>query len=68
MSDVIFSGSKNRNPMHAASVTLTFDNADNYLKIPYQTVSVKRRLYKTRNVKGAVRETAGCNGGGKNDG
>ena len=47
MSDVIFSGSKNRNPMHAASVTLTFDNADNYLKIPYQTVSVKRRLYKT---------------------
>ena len=47
MSDVIFSGSKNRNPMHAASVTLTFDNSDNYLKIPYQTVSVKRRLYKT---------------------
>lgn len=47
MSDVIFSGSKNRQPMHVASVTLTFDNTDNYLNIPYKTVSVKRRLYKT---------------------
>ena len=47
MSDVIFSGSKNRQPMHAASVNLTFDNTDNYLNIPYKTVSVKRRLYKT---------------------
>ena len=47
MSDVIFNGSKNRNPMHVASVTLTFDNTDNTLNIPYNTVSVKRRLYKT---------------------
>ena len=47
MADVIFAGSKNRNPMHAASVSLTFDNSDNYLKLPYNQVSVKRRLYKT---------------------
>ena len=47
MADVIFSGSKNRKNMHAASVSLTFDNTDNYLKIPYANVSVKRRLYKT---------------------
>ena len=47
MSDVIFGGSKTRNPMHVASVSLTFDNSDNYLKIPYTSVSVKRRLYKT---------------------
>ena len=47
MSDVIFSGSKNRSPMHVASITLTFDNKDNYLKVPYNLVSVKRRLYKT---------------------
>ncbi len=47
MSDVIFGGSKNRSPMHAASVTLTFDNQDNYLKVPYASVSIKRRLYKT---------------------
>ncbi len=47
MSDVIFGGSKNRNPMHVASVALTFDNSDNYLKVPYNTICVKRRLYKT---------------------
>ena len=46
MSDIIFSGSKNRNPLNVASVTLTFDNNDNYLNIPYNTVSVKRRLYR----------------------
>ncbi len=47
MSDVIFAGSKSRKGLHAASVALTFDNSDNYLKIPYSNVSVKRRLYKT---------------------
>ena len=45
MSDVIFSGSKSRKPLNVASVTLTFDNTDNFLNIPYKTVSVKRRLY-----------------------
>ena len=47
MADVIFGGSKTRKPMHVASVTLTFDNSDNYLKVPFSNVSVKRRLYKT---------------------
>ena len=47
MADVIFGGSKDRNPMHVASVSLTFDNHDHYLNIPYDNVSVKRRLYKT---------------------
>ena len=28
MTDVIFSGSKSRNPMNVASVTLVFDNTD----------------------------------------
>lgn len=46
MSDIIFSGSKNRNPLNVASVTLTFDNSDNYLNMPYNTISVKRRLYR----------------------
>ena len=46
MSDIIFSGSKNRNPLNVASVTLTFDNSDHYLNIPYNNVSVKRRLYR----------------------
>ena len=41
MSDVIFSGSNSRKPLNVASVELTFDNSDNYLKIPYNEVCVK---------------------------
>lgn len=47
MSDVIFSGSKSRNPLNVASVMLTFDNSDNYLNMPYNNVSIKRRVYRT---------------------
>ena len=47
MTDVIFAGSKSRNPLNVASVTLTFDNSDNYLNIPYNEVSVRRRVYRT---------------------
>ena len=47
MSDVIFSGSKSRKPLNVASVSLTFDNSDNYLKVPYSEVSIKRRVYKS---------------------
>ena len=47
MTDVIFSGSKSRNGLNVASVTLIFDNSDNYLKIPYSEVSIKRRVYRT---------------------
>ncbi len=47
MTDVIFSGSKTRNPLNVASVSLTFDNSDNYLNIPYNSVSIKRRAYRT---------------------
>lgn len=47
MSDVIFSGSKSRNPLNVAMVSLTFDNSDNYLNLPYNTVSIKRRAYRT---------------------
>lgn len=46
MSDIIFSGSKNRHPLNVASVSLTFDNSDNYLNLPYNNISVKRRLYR----------------------
>ena len=47
MSDVIFSGSKSRKPLNVASVSLTFDNSDNYLNMPYNTVSIKRRSYRS---------------------
>ncbi len=46
MTDVIFSGSKSRKPVNIASVTLVFDNSDNYLKMPQTEVSIKRRVYK----------------------
>ena len=33
MTDVIFSGSKSRNALNVASVSLTFDNNDNYFTV-----------------------------------
>ena len=47
MSDVIFSGSKNRNALNVATVSLIFDNSDNYINIPYNEITVKRRVYRT---------------------
>ncbi|MBQ9318904.1 MAG: chromosome segregation protein SMC [Bacilli bacterium] len=46
MTDVIFAGSKSRNPMNVATINLIFDNHDHYLPISYDEVSIKRRLYK----------------------
>ena len=46
MTDVIFSGSKSRNPMNVASVSLTFDNSDHYLPLDYDEIEIKRRVYK----------------------
>lgn len=47
MSDVIFSGSKSRNPLNVASVELVFDNSDHYLKVPYTDISIKRKVYRS---------------------
>lgn len=47
MSDVIFSGSKSRKPLNVATVSLTFDNSDNYINLPYNEVTVKRRVYRS---------------------
>ncbi len=46
MTDVIFSGSKSRNGANVASVTLVFDNTDNYFPLSFSEVSIKRRVYK----------------------
>ena len=46
MSEVIFSGSKSRNPLNVASVELVFDNSDHYLNIPYTEISIKRKVYR----------------------
>ena len=47
MSDVIFSGSKSRNPLNVASVELIFDNNDHYLAVPYTDISIKRKVYRS---------------------
>ena len=46
MTDVIFSGSKSINAMNVASISLTFDNSDNFLPLNYDEVEIKRRVYK----------------------
>ena len=46
MTDVIFSGSKSRNPMNVASVTIIFNNEDKYMPLAYDEVEIKRRVYK----------------------
>ena len=47
MSDVIFSGSKSRNPLNVASVELVFDNSDHFLNVRYTELSIKRRVYRS---------------------
>ncbi len=47
MSDVIFSGSASRDSMKKASVILTFDNKDHYLKSEFDELEIKREVYKT---------------------
>jgi len=47
MSDVIFSGSSNRNGLNKASVILTFNNSDKYLSSDFEEIEVKRSIYKS---------------------
>lgn len=46
-SDFIFGGSKSRNPLTRAWVSLTFDNADHYLKSDLSEIEIKRVVYST---------------------
>jgi len=46
MTDIIFSGSKSRNSLNVASVTLVLDNSDNYLPLAFNEISIQRRVYK----------------------
>ena len=45
MTDVIFSGSKTREAQTRASVSLTFDNEDNYLNYDFKELEIKRVLF-----------------------
>lgn len=46
MTDLIFSGSLKRKEASSASVELIFDNKDHFLDLPYNEVSIKRKIYK----------------------
>lgn len=47
MEDVIFAGTQYRKPVGLAQVSLTLDNSDSDLDIPYSQVTVARRLYRS---------------------
>lgn len=47
MTDVIFTGSKSRNGLTRAMVSLTFDNHDHYLNSEFNEIEIKRIVYKT---------------------
>ena len=44
MEDVIFAGSEGENHRNVAEVTLVLDNRDEHLRLPYEEVSVTRRV------------------------
>ena len=46
MEDVIFNGTQSRKPMAYSEVTLTFDNTDGKLNIPFQEVAITRRVFR----------------------
>lgn len=47
MEDVIFAGTELRKSQGYAYVSITFDNSDNSLEIPYEEVKVSRKLYRS---------------------
>ena len=47
MSDIIFSGSKTRDAMNKATVSILFDNSDHSLNSQLSEIEIKRSIYKT---------------------
>jgi chromosome segregation protein len=47
MLDVIFKGSENLPPMAYAQVALTLDNSDHTLPVPFEDVTVSRKIYRS---------------------
>lgn len=47
MEDIIFSGSAAKKSLNVAEVTMVLDNADHYLSLDYEEVSVTRRVYRS---------------------
>ncbi len=47
MTDVIFNGTVSRDPLGYAEVTVVLDNTQNLIDLPYQELSILRRLYRS---------------------
>lgn len=47
MEDIIFGGTEKRKPLSFCEVSLTFDNQNNALPVPYSEVTVTRRVYRS---------------------
>ena len=47
LQDVIFAGTDQRRPLGMAAVSLTLDNSDGELDLPYAEVTVTRRVYRS---------------------
>ena len=47
MEDVIFNGTQLRKALAYSEVTLTFDNTDGLLKVPFTEVAITRRVYRS---------------------
>ena len=47
MQDVIFAGTQSRKPLGYAYVSITLSNEDHVLALPYEEVTVSRRLYRS---------------------
>ncbi|MDR1069918.1 MAG: chromosome segregation protein SMC [Gracilibacteraceae bacterium] len=58
MDDVIFAGSRTRRPVGMAEVSLHFDNAAGYFPLPYEEVSVTRRVFRDGDSEFFINRTA----------
>ena len=47
MEDIIFAGTEHRKPLGFAEVSLTIDNSDSKLQMPYTEVTVTRRIFRS---------------------
>ncbi|NMW84614.1 chromosome segregation protein SMC [Peptoniphilus sp. AGMB00490] len=47
MEDVIFSGTDEKKPLGLCEVTVVFDNSDKSLSLPFNEVSITRRMYRS---------------------
>ncbi|MCL6452999.1 MAG: chromosome segregation protein SMC [Alicyclobacillus sp.] len=47
MEDIIFAGSESRKPVNFCEVSLTLDNSDGHLPVPFDEVTVTRRVYRS---------------------